>query len=69
MRLHRNLLRRNHFRYARVFYIIISERITFCVRVCARVCAHGKANAYPLPQTRTDRYRNSIIPWGLFNWQ
>ena len=20
-------------------------------------------NAYPLPQTRTDRYRNSIIPW------
>ena len=26
-------------------------------------------NAYPLPQTRTDRYRNSIIPWGLFHWQ
>ena len=24
-------------------------------------------NAYPLPQTRTDRYRNSIIPWGLFH--
>ena len=26
-------------------------------------------NAYPLLQTRTDRYRNSIIPWGLFHWQ
>ena len=24
-------------------------------------------NAYPL--TRTDRYRKSIIPWGLVNWQ
>ena len=26
-------------------------------------------NAYPLPQTRTDRYRNYIIAWGLFHWQ
>ena len=24
---------------------------------------------YPLPQTRTDRYMNYIIPWGLFHWQ
>ena len=26
-------------------------------------------NRYPLPVTRTNRYRNSLIPWGLYNWQ
>ena len=23
------------------------------------------ANVYPIPVTRTDRYKNSIVPWGL----
>ena len=27
------------------------------------------ANVYPIPVTRTDRYTNSIAPWGLCNWQ
>ena len=27
------------------------------------------ANMYPLPLCRTNRYRNSLIPWGLNNWQ
>ena len=27
------------------------------------------ANVYPIPVTRTDRYNNSIVPWGLCNWQ
>ena len=27
------------------------------------------ANVYPIPVTRTDRYKNSIVPWGLCNWQ
>ena len=26
-------------------------------------------NVYPIPVTRTDRYKNSIVPWGLCNWQ
>ena len=26
-------------------------------------------NKYPLPEIRTNRYRNSIIPWGLYHWQ
>ena len=26
-------------------------------------------NVYPPPRTRTNRYRNSLIPWGLYNWQ
>ena len=24
-------------------------------------------NRYPLPVTRTNRYRNSLIPWGLYS--
>ena len=24
---------------------------------------------YPLPEIRTNRYRNSLIPWGLYHWQ
>ena len=27
------------------------------------------ANVYPIPVTRTDRYKNSIFTWGLCNWQ
>ena len=27
------------------------------------------ANVYPIPVTRTDRYKNAIVPWGLCNWQ
>ena len=27
------------------------------------------ANVYPIPVTRTDRYKHSIVPWGLCNWQ
>ena len=27
------------------------------------------ANVYPIPVTRTDPYKNSIVPWGLCNWQ
>ena len=27
------------------------------------------ANVHPIPVTRTDRYKNSIVPWGLCNWQ
>ena len=27
------------------------------------------ANVYPIPVTRTYRYKNSIVPWGLCNWQ
>ena len=27
------------------------------------------ANVNPIPVTRTDRYNNSIVPWGLCNWQ
>ena len=27
------------------------------------------ANVYPIPVTRTDRYKNVIVPWGLCNWQ
>ena len=26
-------------------------------------------NKYPLPEIRTNRYRNSLIPWGLYHWQ
>ena len=26
-------------------------------------------NTYPLPETRSNRYRNSLIPWGLNHWQ
>ena len=26
-------------------------------------------NKYPLPEIRTNRYRNSLIPWGLYDWQ
>ena len=26
-------------------------------------------NVYPIPVTRTDRYKNSIVPWVLCNWQ
>ena len=26
------------------------------------------ANVYPIPVIRTDRYKNSIVPWGLCNW-
>ena len=26
-------------------------------------------NKYPLPEIRTNRYGNSLIPWGLFHWQ
>ena len=26
-------------------------------------------NVYPLPRTRTNRYRNSLTPWGLYNCQ
>ena len=26
------------------------------------------ANVYPIPVTRTDRYKNSIVPCGLCNW-
>ena len=28
-----------------------------------------QCNVYPLPRTRTNRYRNSLIPWGLYNCQ
>ena len=28
-----------------------------------------RGNMYPLPVTRTNRYRNSLIPWGLYHWQ
>ena len=28
-----------------------------------------KSKLYPLPKTRTNRYRNSFIPWGLRNCQ
>ena len=28
-----------------------------------------KFNKYPLPEIRTNRYRNSLIPWGLYHWQ
>ena len=27
------------------------------------------AKVYPIPVTRTDRYKNFIVPWGLCNWQ
>ena len=27
------------------------------------------ANVYTIPVTRTDCYKNSIVPWGLCNWQ
>ena len=26
-------------------------------------------NKYPLPEIRTNRYRNSLIPWELYHWQ
>ena len=26
-------------------------------------------NKYPLPEIRTNRYGNSLIPWGLFHWK
>ena len=26
-------------------------------------------NKYPLPEIRTNRYLNSLIPWGLYHWQ
>ncbi len=26
-------------------------------------------NKYPLPEIRTNRYSNSLIPWGLYHWQ
>ena len=26
-----------------------------------------QCNVYPLPRTRTNRYSNSLIPWGLYN--
>ena len=26
-------------------------------------------NKYPLPEIRTNIYRNSLIPWGLYHWQ
>ena len=26
-------------------------------------------NKYTLPEIRTNRYRNSLIPWGLYHWQ
>ena len=28
-----------------------------------------RGNMYPLPVTRTNRYKNSLIPWGLYHWQ
>ena len=28
---------------------------------------HG--NMYPLTVTRTNRFKNSLIPWGLYHWQ
>ena len=28
-----------------------------------------QSKLYPLPKTRTNRYRNSFIPWGLRNCQ
>ena len=28
-----------------------------------------QCNVYPLPRTRTNRYRNSLIPWRLYNCQ
>ena len=28
-----------------------------------------QCNVYPLPRTRTNSYRNSLIPWGLYNCQ
>ena len=27
------------------------------------------ANVYQIPVARTDRYKNSMVPWGLCNWQ
>ena len=27
-----------------------------------------RGNMYPLPVTRTNRYNNSLIPWGLYHW-
>ena len=26
-------------------------------------------NTYPLPEIRTNKYRKSLIPWGLYHWQ
>ena len=28
-----------------------------------------RGNTYPLPVTRTNRYKHSLIPWGLYHWQ
>ena len=28
-----------------------------------------RGNMYPLPVTRTNRFSNSLIPWGLYHWQ
>ena len=28
-----------------------------------------RGNMYPLPVTRTNRYKNSLIPLGLYHWQ
>ena len=28
-----------------------------------------RGNMYPLPVTRTNRYKKSLIPWGLYHWQ
>ena len=28
-----------------------------------------RGNMYPLPVIRTNRFRNYLIPWGLYHWQ
>ena len=38
---------------------------------CQRCNQYGvrRFKKYPLPEIRTNRYRNSLIPWGLYHWQ
>ena len=35
----------------------------------ARRTVTRNTNIYPIPGVRTERYKRSLIPWGLYNWQ
>ncbi|KAK2165611.1 hypothetical protein NP493_1358g00002 [Ridgeia piscesae] len=35
--------------------------------ICQKYFDKIKVDVYPLPVTRTNRFRNSIIPWALYN--
>ncbi|KAK2181159.1 hypothetical protein NP493_409g07030 [Ridgeia piscesae] len=37
--------------------------------ICQKYYNIRQQNVYPLPVTRTNRFRNSFIPWALYNCQ